>query len=280
MNRLHDQHLHSRHSFDSGADPAENCLAAIHKGLAGLTFTEHYDRHPTEWPNCRFDYGKISETIAACRERFGERIFVGKGIEVCYQPEQMTAILDFLENHAFDLVILSVHWSAGRSLYDRESWAGRWQQRTREYLTTVLEAGRFCQRRREAGEKPFDVLGHLDLAKRYSVRFCGTHDLHAHADLVDEILRTCIAADLAPEINTSTLRQGLDEPMPAEWVVGRYVELGGRYITLGSDAHTSGNIGADLPRAARMIQDAGLRHLSVFRGREPHGVPLQEQADK
>ena len=47
MVKLHDQHLHSRHSVDSKADPVANCEHALAAGLDGLTFTEHYDMHPT-----------------------------------------------------------------------------------------------------------------------------------------------------------------------------------------------------------------------------------------
>jgi histidinol-phosphatase (PHP family) len=55
MNGLHDQHLHSRFSKDSKADPRANCLHAIDQGLSGLTFTEHYDTHPTERDSCIWD---------------------------------------------------------------------------------------------------------------------------------------------------------------------------------------------------------------------------------
>ena len=35
--------------MDSDADPDDNCERAIGLGLSGVTFTEHYDPHPTEW---------------------------------------------------------------------------------------------------------------------------------------------------------------------------------------------------------------------------------------
>lgn len=271
---LYDQHLHSWHSFDSEAGPAAQCQAAVEKGLAGITFTEHYDTHPEDWPTCRYDDGKISETIGAVREWFRGKLVVGKGIEVCYQPQRMPAILDFLESHRFDLVILSVHWAGGRALGRPDGWAGQWQQRTREYLQTVLEAARFCAARRELGERPFDVLGHLDVVKRYTRRYCGEYDLRFCGDVIDEILRTCVAVELAVEINTSTLRQGLDEVMPAEWVLERYATFDGRRITLGSDAHTSRSVGAAFSETARMLKDKGLTHYCVFRNRQAHFEPL------
>jgi histidinol-phosphatase (PHP family) len=273
---LYDQHLHSRHSVDSEADPRENVLRAIELGLGGLTFTEHFDSHPTEWSICRYDYGQIAETIAALRREFGDRIFIGHGIEICYQPEQMERlILPYLAAHRFDVVLYSVHWFKGRALHVREHWDGLdVQSGTRLYLETTLEAVCYAGELRRSGLKPFDILSHLDLVKRYTQRFFKSFDIRSHAGLVDEILAASIEADLVPEVNLSSLRQQLSEPMPAEWVVQRYAELGGEAMSLGSDAHNSEDIGAGIAEAARMLRRCGIRRLAVFKNRERHDEPL------
>lgn len=118
----------------------------------------------------------------------------------------------------------------------------------------------------------FDVLGHLDLAKRYTQRFLGGHDVRGHADLVDAILRACLDADLVPEVNLSSLRQSLDEPMPADWVVRRYAELGGRAMMLGSDAHRPEHVGYGLREGAAMLRAEGITHVAVFQDRERQDV--------
>jgi hypothetical protein len=53
--------------------------------------------------------------VAALRDEFGARIHIGKGIEVCYQPERMDFILEFLAAHTFDVVLLSIHWAFGKA---------------------------------------------------------------------------------------------------------------------------------------------------------------------
>ena len=80
--KLFDQHLHSKHSFDSHAEPADNVRRAVELGLAGLTFTEHYDTHPDEINDCLYNDDAYSETIDALRRVFGKRIQIGKGIEI------------------------------------------------------------------------------------------------------------------------------------------------------------------------------------------------------
>ena len=217
---LHDQHLHSRYSVDSKADPRENCLQAIAQGLSGLTFTEHYDTHPTERQACLWDYAAIAESVTALREEFSDRVKIGFGIEVCYQPDLMAEILDYLEKHDFDFVLLSVHWCANKPIHIKGKWTG-WDYRevTRTYLETVLEALQFCLKLKEAGERPFDVLGHMDLVKRYTQRYWRAFDIREYNDLIGEIWRTAIAAEILPEINTSTLRDSVGEPMPAGWAI-------------------------------------------------------------
>ena len=263
--RLYDQHLHSKHSFDSEAEPAEMCRQALAQGLAGVTFTEHFDTHPTEWPGCRLDYRRLVEEHAALQAEFGDRLHVGLGLEVCYQPDNMGFILDFLDRCDFDLVILSVHWFEGRAVHFKESWQGRdLEQGTRDYLETVLSAARFCADLARQGRRPFQVLGHLDFAKRYTYIWFQQNLADRCADTVGEILRTCLEAELIPEINTSPFRRGLNEAMPAAWAVQRYKELGGACMTVGSDAHRPHEVGQNLPLATGMISEAGLEGLAVF----------------
>jgi len=272
---LYDQHLHSRYSVDSEADPEQNVRRAIELGLAGVTFTEHYDTHPSEWSTCVYDYEQIARTVANLRSRYGERIFIGHGIEICHQPAQEARILDHLSAHAFDLVLLSVHWFDGRALHERDHWDGLTPtDATRRYLQAVLDAVDYVRQLKARGQQPFDVLGHLDLVKRYTQRYFGTYDIASHADLVDAILRACLEADLIPEVNLSSLFQSLPEPMPADWVVRRYAELGGRAMALGSDAHTTPRVGAGLAEAADMLKTQGIAYLAVFKERQRSYVAL------
>lgn len=272
---LYDQHLHTRYSMDSEADPVEHARQAVERGMAGLTFTDHFDTHPTEWTGCEYDYDAMARIVDGLRRKFGPELFVGNGIEVCYQPAQMGRIFGFLEAHTFDVVVLSVHWFSGRAMHIREHWDGLdANQGTEAYLQAVLDAARFVLELKGQGRRPFDVLGHLDLVKRYTQRFFKTFDIRSHGDLVDEVLKTCLEADLVPEVNLSTLRQELPEPSPASWVVRRYAELGGEAMSVGSDAHVSEHVGAGIAEAVAMLKREGIRRLAVFKNRQRHDVAL------
>jgi histidinol-phosphatase (PHP family) len=272
---MYDQHLHSRHSIDCKTEPRANVESAIAKSLAGLTFTEHFDTHPLDFPRCVFHYADYSATIDRLREEFGSQIFIGKGIEVCYQPQRMDFILNFLDKHPFDMVMLSVHYFSGVPVHIKENWAGiDAAQGTRQYLEDMLAAVRFVESLHSKHGRVFDVLGHLDVVKRYSLRYYGSYDVSPFADLIDDILRACLAADLTPEINTSSLRQGLSETMPNGQTIRRYAQLGGEAVSFGSDSHRAEDIAAGLDVVQTMLRDAGLQGLAVFKNRERTVEPI------
>ena len=259
--------------MDCRSDPVDNVRVAIAAGLTGLTFTEHFDTHPDDWAACVYDDEAYGETIDRLRRDFGAQIFIGKGIEVCYQPHRMDFILDFLASHEFDLVLLSVHYFGDKPVHVKEAWQGlSVEDGLRRYFDYVLRAVKFCRDLHGRGARVFDVLSHLDFVKRYTKRFFGTDDVSCCGDLIDRILATCIEADLIPEINTSTLRQNLDETMPGDQTVIRYGQLGGKAMSLGSDAHTAEGVGTGFDKALSMLTAAGIDRLAVFKNRQREDV--------
>jgi histidinol-phosphatase (PHP family) len=275
--RLYDQHLHTWNSFDCKTRPADNVAHALEVGLAGLTFTDHFDTHPEEWPVCEYDDAKIAREVAALRDEFGARIHIGKGIEVCYQPERMDFILEFLAAHTFDVVLLSIHWAFGKPVHVREHFdATDPRAFMRRYLEAVRDATAHVARMHADGGHPFHVLGHMDFAKRYAKRYWDFEGPIDAPDLIDEILTNCLAARLVPEINTSTLRNNIAAPMPGLEVIERYAELGGTAMSLGSDAHSPQYVGSHFADAVELMRRGGIKHLAVFREGVLEELPLFE----
>ncbi len=266
---LFDQHVHTRFSPDSRAEPAGCVRAAAGLGLAGLAFTDHCDLHPAERPGSRYDFDALRAEVDRLRARWGPRLFIGHGIEICWLKDQQDGILEALEGRQLDVVLLSVHWAGGRAIWEPDSWLD-WEPAAaaEDCLMAVRDAVRWAARLRRAGLRPFDVLGHLDIVRRYAARFGKACDLRPFGLLIDEILQGCLEAGIVPELNTSTMRGPPGDPMPQDWIVRRYLELGGRALTLGSDAHTVDDVGAHLAAGADILRRLGVRHQAVFIARQ------------
>ena len=273
MVKLHDQHLHSRHSIDSKADPVANCEQALAAGLGGLTFTEHYDMHPTERGTCQWDYDAIAATIEGLRRRFSPGLEIGFGIEVDYQAAQMEEILGYLDRHQFDVVLLSVHWCGGRPMHLRRRWQGLTAaDMRRDYLAELRGAAEFCRELAAGGSRPFDIVSHLDYVKRYLVDYWDTPLAALTEDELDPILQAFIAAGVIPEINTAGLRRDEAEAYPTWEILERYRELGGELVSIGSDAHRSVDIGHGFDAVAARLKAIGFAGEPVFRARERHVI--------
>ena len=68
------------------------------------------------------------------------------------------------------------------------------------------------------------------------------------------------------EVNTSGLRQAANETYPSAAIVARYRELGGRSVTVGSDAHRADAFAWGLADGYEIGAAAGFSSLAFRRG--------------
>ena len=95
-------------------------------------------------------------------------------------------------------------------------------------------------------------------------------------ELFDKILREIIKRGKGIEVNTSGInRAGHMLPHPS--IIRRYHELGGRIITIGSDAHKPQNVGAYIKDAIDIIAEAGFQEITLFKNREPSFISIKKR---
>jgi len=107
----------------------------------------------------------------------------------------------------------------------------------------------------------FDALGHIDFPKRYY------GEIYYVESELKEIFKRLLEKDMVIEINTSSLRKGHSETMPGKDLLQIYGDCGGRYVTIGSDAHVEQDAGADYEAAKALAEACGLRQV-VYRERK------------
>lgn len=259
-----DDHVHSLGSCDGHEVIPALCQAALARGLAGLTITDHFDTDPSDHGYGLYDYDALWRAVEEARAVYGDRLQVLIGAEVCFQPVFARRIADFLAACPLDFVLGSVHY-VGREFVDRAYFARHGAAGYAAYLEAVEEA---------VASGLFDSLGHLDYAKRHGTEPCGPFDPGPHWERIERILRQIVARGMALEVNTAGWRHPPAEPYPSEAVLRRYRELGGTRITLGSDAHRAELVGHEFARAVELARRAGFTHQTHFVGRQPQLAPF------
>ena len=118
----------------------------------------------------------------------------------------------------------------------------------------------------------YSVLGHLDMIKRYDP--CGAYPDEKILPLVEQILRQAIADGKGIEVNTSSFRYGLPDLTPSRAILELYRDLGGRVLTIGSDAHETAHLGDHVPEVRRILREMGFREFCTFESMKPVFHPL------
>lgn len=261
---LWDLHVHTRFSGDSDADPGAVAEAAVQKGLSGLCFTDHFDYDYPDDPDLfLLDFKRYGETAAELKERYRGRLEILWGVELGLQPHIAHLNRETAAAYPFDFIIGSSHVVHGTDPYYPAFYEGRGEADAyREYFESVLE--------NLHTDVDFDVYGHIDYVVRYGPNKNRFYSYERYADVIDEILGTLIGMGKGIELNTAGFRYGLGHPNPTEAILARYRELGGRIVTVGSDAHAPEQIAGDFARARELLKGAGFTGYTVFRGRKPH----------
>lgn len=266
--KFYDCHLHTMASHDSKQTPDDACAAAIEASLAGIAFTDHADPFFFDREKTLVNIKRSVEWARECDEKYAGELRVFHGIEmgepmIC--PEKTKMLFDLAD---YDVVLGSVHTvyiediddSYSRKNFDREhADDAKIHRFLAKYFSQMLDMA-------ERGD--FDILTHLTCPLRYiNGKYGRGITLESHADVIDRILSTIIERSIALEVNTSGIDAAYGDFMPHRSIVERYYELGGRMVTLGSDAHCSDRVGHGLYDAARMLADVGFDGVYHYEGR-------------
>ena len=256
---MFDYHMHSKVSFD-GKEPVESMLrAAEAAGLKEICFTDHTDFDPrAKEQTMFFDDQAYSDAYDHLQS---SRLKLRRGMEYGMIVDRPELLQQALKRRPFDFVIGSVHFVDGWDVYFPPYWEGKtMDQAERRYLEEVLT----CVEKHD----DFDVLGHITyISKSWNNPTNRPVEYKLYADLVDEIFRQLIRKGKGIEVNTSGMtRCGVY--LPTREYVQRFHDLGGKIVTVGSDAHTADRVGEHCTDAARMVAEI-FGYVCTFENRQP-----------
>ena len=120
-----------------------------------------------------------------------------------------------------------------------------------------------------AGRTEDGIMHTLFFRKVRSIAF--TWNMLPPADVQElaQILKEAIAQDKGLELNTSSWHYGLADTTPSADILKLYKDLGGKIITIGSDAHSSVYLGDHYDDAVEILKDIGFREFATYRDMQP-----------
>ena len=263
-----DMHVHTDNSFDGYHSTMYMCESACESGIRAVAFTDHvesdclYDQH--------YDKTALQSFFEATKARsvFNGKMIVCAGIELGeahYVPENSDKLF---EMYKYDFVLGSIHNLRNMPDFSQLDYS--------QFDVDALLTEYFNEIYSLAQWGKIDSLAHLTYPIRY---ISGVQkikvDLEKYGKRIDEALSLLAEKDIALEINTSGLRQKLRKTMPDEDVVLRFRQLGGKLITIGSDAHKAEDIGRGVRKAMDIAKRCGFDSMALFQQRQPIEVPIE-----
>lgn len=270
---MFDTHIHSKFSGDSDAEPPLLIQKAKDLSLSGICFTEHHDMDNIKEPELfLLNFPVYSAEISKIKNEYSTSDFkVFMGVEMGLVPDETDATREILANYPFDFCLGAVHTLRGVDPYYDEYFEGYdVSERYKAHLEYTLESiNAFSE---------FDSLAHLDYMVRYGTDFCLRNGLEVveltHDEIIHDILSALIKNDIALEVNTGAFRTSLNRTNPDFNIIKEYKDMGGKMITLGSDAHRLEHVGLKFNEVREKLIDIGFKSQMVFINRKPNEFPL------
>lgn len=269
---MFDYHLHSTHSMDGGQTMPELCAAAVRAGLSEICLTEHLELgHPSPGADVPPVMPAFFAELETLRAQY-PTLAIRAGIEIGDNPACRDRIRAWLGALPLDFRLLSLHLIDGMDPYDRVFYkTGDQSTLYRRYAEAKLASALAW------GFDAYDAFAHIGYCGRYAPYAAAERPLrYAHApDAFDALLKHLANGGKAVEVNASGYGE-TGEMLPHASILRRFAELGGTFVTLGSDAHEPAQVGAYMREAAAYAQSCGIRYALTFEKRVPKPVSLEQ----
>ena len=261
-----DYHVHSTNSFDGKSSIEEVCKKALDMGLIEVCFTEHFSVDPRDVSYGVLNYEKYSLEIERAKEKFFDKLKINKGLEIG-EPHLKQFKKD-LENQLIkmdlDFIIGSVHNIDGvklRTYIQNKSKYNIYYDYFNEIYNMVLNSD-------------IDVVGHMDLIKRYSYELCGNYSFDDYREIIKKILIAMIDKGIGLEVNGSGYEDKVGEFYPILEILTLYRNIGSEIITVCSDYHWYGKLAKHNLKMMNVLKEIGFNFISTFEKRKIKNIRI------
>ena len=249
---MFDQHVHSNFSFDSNEN-LENYINVCNEN--DIITTEHLDfENPIiNYKDSSIHYLKYIEQIEILNKKYSNKFF--SGIEIGYTPNSEKRIEDFLKDKNFNLKLLSIHQNG---LYDYMCVNKKLislEALIQEYFEQMIQA--------LESSIEFNVLAHFE----YGIRIVdiSVTDFDSLArKFLNKIIELIVKKEIAFEVNTKSMYKYKKENLYS-YMIEKYLRMGGKLFTLGSDAHNIKEYAYKFDEATKFLLNKNIKEVILFK---------------
>lgn len=281
---MHDCHTHSVYSEDVDKEKGSSIDAmaarALELGIKSIAITDHLEIDKVVYPDYTLlDSAGIRKDVLAAKEKYAGKVNVIYGVELAQMAHHPEITKKWLDEYKYEYIIGSTHTLRGCPDFSCvDFFEGHTDEELRNYWYMYLD-----EMREMLDIGGFDVLAHITYPTRYYKLLGKSHlvDIdNKGKEYFEDILKTIIEKNIALEINTSGLRQDLGITLPGRELAKFYFELGGRELSLGSDAHYSEYIGCGIRDGYEMCRDLGFKYVMVIENGEKKHYSLEKELEQ
>ena len=241
---IFDSHMHTEFSSDSKMKIEE----VIEKGKQlniGTIITEHMDYNYPKENLFRVNCDEFFNTYSNYRS---DTLLLG--IEIGLAHSIVDKNNKISNSYPFDFILGSTHSIDDIYIFSdpRKETLSKKEYLSKYFKQMIENISEFDN---------FDSLSHIDYPCRYLKYDDNELYLSDFSNYFDEIFNIIIKKGKVIELNTKRLNNEKSTKELTK-IYKRYKELGGKYVTIGSDAHNKESIGANLEVAKRVLKETGL----------------------
>lgn len=269
-----DSHSHSTCSPDGHNAPAEMLKKADELGLYAYTLSDHCE--------CQSYEGEFKESSAEARRQMKEiaesvphSVKFYFGIELGQANHNLAAANEIADDDTYDFILGSLHNLRNREDFYYFQQAKHGEKIDEDNLTDYILSEYLKELLEVVEWGRFDSLAHITYPLRY-IFPAGSHpNYHNQQELLEQVLAELIKKDKALEMNTSRLWRTDGVVLPDLEVFKLYKQMGGRLVTLGSDAHCTDDLGKGIDMGLDLLKEAGFSEFAVYERHTPTMLPIK-----
>lgn len=258
-----DMHVHTYFSSDSQENPENYVKRAISLGQKYIGFSDHYDYDcylwnvPTKLPNLELR----TQTLNSLKQKYADKITVVIGLELGYAQQAEPHYKRLIGEGGYDYLINSVHALKGRGdCYFSEFFKGKTKEQAySDYLNAVYQSVN--------ADFNYGIIGHIGYVARNSPYQRQELLYSDFAEQIDKILLAIIKRDVCLEINGAVGKNSAKFTPDCD-ILLRYIQLGGKNFTYGSDAHRTDAYFRKAEEAKTFLIQNGINGTYVFKNGE------------